>query len=139
MRKAMGIIVAAAAFHWGPVAAANMTPSDYRDGKSRIEAEYSADRQKCGHPRLGNATDVCVALARGTRKASLAELEAAYKPSARASYDAAIARADAEYGVAKQRCDYQAGDARKACAREAREARDNAKATAKLNRGTSPR
>jgi hypothetical protein len=112
-----------------PAMAAGMTRDEYRAGKARIEAEYESERKKCG-PRLGNATDVCVALARGARKAATAELEAAYKPGPRKYHAAATARADADYEAAKQRCDYQPRDVRSDCVKDARRAREAAKAEA---------
>lgn len=122
-----------------PAMAAEMTREEYRAGKARIEAEYQSERKKCG-PRRGNATDVCVALARGARKAATAELEAAYRPGPRKYHAAAIARADAEYGAAKQRCDYQPREVRRDCVKDAKAARDAAKAEAdaklKAERGT---
>jgi hypothetical protein len=114
---------------YAPAMAAGMTREEYRAGKARIQAEYESERKKCGR-RLGNATDVCVALARGARKASTAELEAAYKPGPRKYHAAANARADAEYGVAKQRCDYQPREVRRDCVKDAKAARDAAKAEA---------
>jgi hypothetical protein len=134
MRKLFGFAIVMAALAFTCAEAAAMSKEEYRAGKARIEAEYEADRKKCGHPRLGNATDVCVALARGNRKAASAELDAKYKPGPQANYKAAAARADAEYGVAKQRCDYQQGAARKACNQEAKAARDRAKAEAAARR-----
>ena len=61
-----------------------------------------------------------------------AELEAAYKPSPRANYAAAIARARSAYAIAKQECDDQSGPAKKACVNDAKAALGNAKAEAKL-------
>jgi len=131
MRKTLGIAAAVAVLACGHAAAAGITKDEYKAGIARIATDYQAARQKCG-PGTANATDVCVAQARGAQKAARAELDAAYKPSPRAYYKAAAARAEAEYGVAKQKCDYQKdGDTRAACLKDAGAQRERAKSEAK--------
>ena len=92
MRNTLGIAMAVLAFACGPAVGAGMSRQDYKAAKKRIAAEYQAERQKCG-ARYGNALDLCVAHAHAARDVAKAELEAAYKPSPRTNYDAAIARA----------------------------------------------
>ena len=118
---------------YSAMASASMTRDEYAAAKKRITADYEAHRQKCGQWR-GNNTDICVANARGERKAATAELQAEYRPGPRAYHDAAIARADAAYGVARQECDDSKAEARKACLAEASAARSRAReeAAAKL-------
>lgn len=133
MRSASGIATALAVFTWATAMAAGMTKDEYTAAKTRIAAEYQADRQKCG-AHLGNAAELCVARARGAQKVARAELEATYKPSPRTNYDAAMARAHADYAIADEECDRQQGRAREACVKDARAARDRAKAAAETAR-----
>lgn len=125
--------MAALAFACAAAAGASMSREDYRAAKKRIAAEYQAERQKCG-ARHGNALDLCIARAHGVRDVAKAELEAAYKPSPRTDYDAAIARAGAAYSVAKEKCDDQRGAEKKACMKDAKDALARARAEAKSRR-----
>jgi hypothetical protein len=109
-----------------------MPKAEYEAARQRIAADYQAERQKCGRERHGNALDRCVARAHGARDVAKAELEAAYKPSPGANYDAAIARAKAGYNVAKEDCDDKLAAERKACMKDAKIAFDRAKAEARL-------
>ena len=136
MRNMLGIPTAVAVLTSGAAAAAGMTKEEYRAGKARVLAEYQADRQKCG-PGLGNPADVCIARARGAQQVARAELEAAYKPSPKSNYEAAIARAQAAYSIAKQECDFKVGEERKGCVKQARTARERAQAEAMAARKTS--
>jgi hypothetical protein len=133
MRKTLGIGMAVLAFACGTAAAAAMSKNDYKSAKKRIAAEYETERQKCG-VRYGNALELCVAHAHGVRDVAAAELEAAYKPSARTDYDAAIARARAGYADKRVECDELQPVARKACIKDAQTARDRAKAEAEATR-----
>jgi hypothetical protein len=133
MRNALGIGIAMLAFASGAALAAPMTSSDYKDAKKRIEAEYETERQKCG-VRYGNALDLCAAHAHGIRDVAKAELEAAYKPSARTDYDAAVARAKATYANTRAECDQQQPPEKAACIKDARLTRDRAKAQAEATR-----
>ena len=123
--------MAVLAFACGSALAAGMTKEDYKAAKERVAAEYQAERQKCG-ARHGNAADLCIAHAHGARDVAKAELEAAYKPSPRTNFVAAIARARSAYVIAKEECDFQTGRARKACVNDADASLDEAKAEAKL-------
>lgn len=136
MRMTRGIAIAVLALACGPASGQSMSKKEYQAAKKRIEAEYTAERQKCG-PRYGNALDECVARAHGTRDVAKAELEAQYKPSPRTNYNAAIARANAAYKVAKEECDEKSGPARKACMKDAKAASERATAEAKAARKAS--
>lgn len=129
MRKILGITMIVAVVTCGAAVAAPMTKDEYKAKKTLIAAEAQVDRQKCG-ARYGNAVDLCVARARGALKVAKAELEAAYKPSPRTNYAAAIARAQATEAIAKEECDDKARDMRKACVKEAKAALERAKAEA---------
>jgi hypothetical protein len=136
MRNMLAIATAVAVLASGAATAAGMTKEEYKAGKARIAAEYQAERQKCGLG-LGNAANACIARARGAQLVAKAELEAAYKPSPRSNYDAAIARAQAAYAIAKQGCDYKVTAERKGCVNEARIARERAQAEAMAARKVS--
>jgi hypothetical protein len=133
MRKTLGIGMAVLAFACGTATAAAMSKSDYKAAKKRIAAEYETERQKCG-VRYGTALDLCVAHAHGVRDVAMAELEAAYKPTARTDYDAAIARAKAGYADKRAECEELQPVAKKACIKDAQTVRDRAKAEAEATR-----
>lgn len=124
------VAVALVAFACGPAVGAGMSKQEYRAAKKRIAVEYQAERQKCG-PRHGNALDLCMARVHGARDVAKAELEAAYKPSPRTDYDAAIARSKAAYAVDKEKCDEQRGAVRKACMNDAKAASERARTAAR--------
>jgi hypothetical protein len=117
----------------GAVQAAPPSKDEYKAAKKKIEADYEAERQKCG-VRHGNALDLCVARAHGLRDVAKAELEAAYKPSPRTDYYAAMARAKSASNVAKQECDDRKRSERKACLKDAEAAYAKAKADARAAR-----
>ena len=135
MRNMPGVAFAMAVLACGSAAAAPapMSKDDYVAAKKRIETEYQAERQKCGD-RHGNPAALCIARAHGGRNVDKAELEATYKPSPKANYDAALARAQATYEVAKLECNDRKDDARKGCVKDAEAARTRAKEEAKAIR-----
>jgi hypothetical protein len=136
MRNTLGIAIAVLAFACGPAAGASLSKQDYQAARKRIAAEYEVERQKCG-ARYGNALDECVARAHGIRDVAKAELEAAYKPSSRTYYDAAIARARSAYANAKEQCDEKRGPEKKACVKDAKAALEQANAEAKAARAAA--
>ena len=109
---------------------------EYKAAKKKIADEYAVERQKCGS-RYGVAADLCIAHARGVRDVAKAELEAAYKPSPRAYYDAAIVRAKTTYAVAKDECNEKRGAEKSACLKEAFDARQRAFGEAKTSRAAA--
>ncbi|HEY4999739.1 MAG TPA: hypothetical protein VII36_11370 [Usitatibacter sp.] len=131
-RTAMAVLALACA----TATTAAMTKQDYKAAKQRIAAEYAAERPKCA-ARHGKDADLCVARAHGVRDVAKAELEAAYRPSPRTNYGAAIARSKAAYAVAKDECYQQKDAARKECLAEAKVAHDRADAEAKTARKAS--
>jgi hypothetical protein len=110
----------------GNVSAFAMTKEEYKAQKERIEADYKATRGKCATFEA-NAKDICLAEARNIDKVARAELDAQYKPSARADKKVKQAKAEGTYGVARQKCDELKADAKAACIKDARAARGNAK------------
>jgi hypothetical protein len=66
-----------------------------------------------------------------------AELEAAYKPSPKAHYEARVAKADADFKVAKEKCNDKGGNIKDVCVKEADAAFTSAKADAKVQEKTT--
>ena len=95
-----------------------MSHDQYNAKKDRIEAQYKADKDHCSSLK-DNAKDVCNAEAKGKEKVAKAELEADYKHTAKARYEARVAQADADYDVAKEKCDDLKGNDKDVCVREA--------------------
>ena len=112
------VIALSLAFSAG-VMAQGLSKADYQAGKDRIAADYKTARGAC-NSFSGNANDICAAEAKGKQNVAQAELEASYKPSAKSSYKARVARAEADYAVAKEKCDAFAGDAKDNCLKEAK-------------------
>jgi hypothetical protein len=133
MRHSRGVALAVLVFACGAVQAAPPSKDEYKAARKKIEADYQAERQKCG-VRHGNALDLCVARAHGLRDVAKAELEAGYKPSPRTDYYAAMARAKSASNVAKQECDERKRGERKACLKDAEAALARAQAEARAKR-----
>jgi hypothetical protein len=91
-----------------------MTRAEYSAEKESIEAGYKSARTAC-NPLAGNAKEVCHVEAKSDEKVKLADLEAKYKATPAADYDARIAKAKAGYEVAKQKCEDQPSSDRGAC------------------------
>lgn len=108
-----------------------MTPAEHTSAKERISAEYKANKAQCD-AMSGNAKDVCVKQAKGTEDVAKAELEAQYKPSDKAHYNARKAKADADYAVAKEKCDDHSGNAKDVCNKDAKAAHVKAVEDAKV-------
>ena len=113
--------------------ATGMTKDAHKAAHEKIEAQYKADKKACDGMK-GNEKDVCKAEAKGKEKVAMAELEAQYKPSDKATAKVTTAKADADYDVAKEKCEDQKGDAKSACKKEAKAAHDAAKGQAKAEK-----
>ena len=111
-------LVVGMAFSAGAMAEA-MSKKQYQSLESDIESAYKADKASCDS-LAGNANDICIAQAKGRKNVALAELEASYKPSIKARYEARLANAEATYAVAIERCDDKAGNAKDVCVKEAK-------------------
>ena len=133
MREIAGMATILAVGFAGATAAATMGKDEHKASRARIAAEYQADRQKCG-AHLGQPAELCVARARGAQRVARAELEAAYKPSPRTQFDAAMARAEAAYEIAKKECGGKDGGIRNGCLKDAEATRAAAKAAASAAR-----
>jgi hypothetical protein len=111
--------------------AQGVSKDEYKAGKQRIAADYTAAKTACGS-LSGNAKDICIAEAKGKEHVARAELLASYKPGLKSSNKVRIATAQANYAVAKQRCDDLAGNVKDVCVKEAAAARTTALADAEL-------
>lgn len=137
MSRLMISLLAAAGIAFAGAAQAadshGMSRDQYKADKDRIESQYKADRDQCKSMK-GNAEDVCKAEAKGKEKVAKAELEANYKNTEKARYDARVAHADADYDVAKEKCDDMSGNQKDVCVKQAKAAHTKAKADAKVAR-----
>ena len=115
--------------------AQTMSKEEYKMAGEKISADYKAGKIPCAS-LAGNAKDICMAEVKGTEKTAKAELDANYKPSAKAHRNARDAKADAVYAVAKLRCKDQAGNAKDVCIKEAKSVEAASKADSKLQQKT---
>ena len=76
-----------------------MTQQEHKAGLDQATAQYKADKKSCDALK-DNAKDVCMKEAKGKEDIAKAELDAQYKPSAKATHKVADTRADAAYEVA---------------------------------------
>lgn len=113
--------------------AATMTSAEASAAKSRISADFKADKAACA-TSTGNARDICQEQAKAKEKIALAELEYARSGKAADANKVAVAKADSAYSVAKEQCDDLAGDAKTLCRTEAQAAHSKAIADTKLVR-----
>ncbi len=125
-RLCIAMIVALAAFG---AAAAPLSRDDYKAERKRLDTEAQAERKKCG-PFYGERLDLCVARVKGEARVARAELEAAYKPSPRAFYNAALARARATEAFEIEECQEKPRGLRPDCVREAKAVRLDSEAEA---------
>jgi carboxypeptidase C (cathepsin A) len=103
-----------------PVAhAATMTKADYKAAKTRISAEYKADKAACAS-FADNARDICVEQAKGKEKVARAELEYGYTAKASDQNKVLVAKAESTYAIAKEKCDDKAGNDKDVCVKEAK-------------------
>jgi hypothetical protein len=137
MSKLLISLMAAAGIAYAGAAAANdtntMSRDAYKADKDRIEAQYKQEKDAC-KSQTGNAKDVCEKEAKGKEKVAKADLEAQYKNTDKARYDARLAKADAQYDVAKEKCDDLRGNDKDVCVKEAKANYTKAKADAKVAR-----
>jgi hypothetical protein len=111
--------------------ASTMSKADYNAAKTRISADYKADRAACAS-QLANAKDVCVEVASGKQKVARAELEYGYSGKSADQNKVKVVKAESAYAVAKEKCDDQAGNAKDVCVTEAKATETKALADAKM-------
>jgi len=132
MTKLLTTLCACAGIAFASTAgAAPMAKDAYDAEKKRIESDYKAAKDQC-KTLSGNAKDICVEDAKAKEKIAKADLEASYKGTEKARYDARIAHAEAAYAVAKEKCDDFSGNQKDVCVKEAKAAQVKAKADAKV-------
>lgn len=110
--------------------AETMSKDIYKASTDRIETEYKADKAQC-NSLSGNASDICIADAKGKEKIAKADLDARNKNDTESRYDALVAKAEANYAIAREKCDDQAGNKKDVCIKEAKAAETTAIANAK--------
>lgn len=103
-------------------AAQGMSPGEYRAARKTVESDFTTARTGC-EPMLANVKDLCFADVRGREAVALAELQAEYQPSARASHDVRLAKAEAAFALARERCDDQPSAKQRSCILDAGTAR----------------
>jgi hypothetical protein len=113
-----------------------MTRAEYSSEKDAIEADYKSAKANC-KPLAGNAKSVCDVEAKSDEKVKIADLEAKYKATPSADYDARVTKAKAEYEVAKQKCDDKPSAEKGACKSSAKADEDSAISAAKASKTAS--
>jgi hypothetical protein len=140
MKKSLQLLSGAAmtvCFLFGTSAMAQaMTSTDFSTSKTRIKADYKADKKGCAS-LASNAKDICIAEAKGKEAVALAELDNSYKPTQKTRYKVSVAKGEAAYGVAKEKCDDLSGNPKDVCVKEAKAALTAAKADATVQMKTS--
>jgi hypothetical protein len=126
-------ILVAALLVWPLAQAATTSQADYATGKSRISADFKADKAACSS-LAANAKDICVEEANAKEKVARAELEAAHTGTATDRNKVLVAKAESAYAVAKEKCDDLAGNAKDVCVKEAKAVEVKALADAKLGK-----
>jgi hypothetical protein len=106
------------AFSAGALAQAP-SKADYDATRKEIAGDYKTARIGC-EPMEGSVRDACMADVKGRHEIALAELEAAFSPSAKTLDDLRLARARSDHVVAIAKCDDKPGRIREACLTEAK-------------------
>lgn len=109
----------AALLAWAPAHAAQIGMADYQAGKTKIAADFKADKLAC-QALTANARDVCHEEAKAKDKNALAALEFGHTGKASDEKKMLTVQVDSAYAVAKEKCDDQAGNAKDVCRQEAK-------------------
>lgn len=128
-------LVAAAMLALPMAHAAGMGKAEFNAAKTRIEADYKADRAACDS-LAGNGKDVCVEQAKGKEKVARAELDASYSGKPDDRNKVMVVKAETAYAVAKEKCDDKAGNDKDVCVKEAKAVETKALADAKMSKET---
>jgi hypothetical protein len=113
--------------------AAMMTKPDYNAAKTRISADYKADKAACAS-MLANAKDICVEEAKAKQKVARAELEYGYTGKTKDQNKVLVAKAESAYSVAKEKCDDMKGNDKDVCVKQAKATEIKALADAKMGK-----
>jgi len=106
----LGICTAAAAQGTGK--------AEYQAARKTIESDYRTARIGC-EPMLANVRTICMADVHGREVVALAELRAAYDPTAEALMEVRIVKARAGLAVARARCEDVQAHRKAACTADA--------------------
>jgi hypothetical protein len=112
---------------------ATTSQADYATGKSRISADFKADKTACSS-LAGNAKDICVEEAIAKEKVARAELDAGHTGTAADRNKVLVVKAESGYAVAKEKCDDLAGNAKDVCVKEAKAVEVKALTDAKVGK-----
>lgn len=115
----------------GAAHAATMSKAEFSNAKSRISADYSADKTAC-KSSVDNAKSVCMAQAKAKEKVARAELEYNYSGKASDQTKLQKVKADTAYDVSKQQCSDKSGNDKDVCIQTAKTVRTKAQADAKM-------
>jgi hypothetical protein len=126
-------IIVAALLSLSVAQAATISKDQYKADKTRISADYKADKAACA-ALSANAKDICVQEAKAKEAVARAELEYGYSGKATDQTKVLMAKAESAYAVAKEKCDDQAGNAKDVCVKEAKAVEVKALADAKLGK-----
>ncbi len=126
-------LIVAALLSFSVAQAANLTKAEYKAEKTRISADYKADKIACDAFKA-NAKDICVQEAKAKESVARAELEYSYTGKAADQTKVLEVQAKSAYAVAKEKCDDQAGNAKDVCVKEAKAVEVKALADAKLGK-----
>ena len=110
-----------------------MSKADYTAAKTRISADYKADKAACAS-LAGNAKDVCGEEAKAKEKVARAELEYSYSGKPADQTKVLETKAKSAYAVAKEKCDDKAGNDKQVCVQEAKAVETKALADAKMGK-----
>jgi type II secretory pathway pseudopilin PulG len=118
------------------VSAQSMSKADYSAAKTRISADYRADKLICKQ-LAGNAKDICIEEGKAKEKISNAELTFSYTGKAADSVKISTVKADTSYDVAKEKCDDLAGIPKTTCITAAKATHTKALADIKMGKQIS--
>lgn len=127
----IGAMVVAIGFVFGSNALAqNISHDEYKLQDDKIDAAFKSDKEAC-LTLTGNAKDICMEKAKARKNVAQAELEAAYKPSAKSQHEVTVAKAEGDYNIAIEVCDDKSGNDKDACVKEAKAVKARALADTK--------
>jgi hypothetical protein len=115
------------------VTAQTMSKADYSATKTRITADYKADKTAC-NTLAGNTKDICVEKAKAKEDVARAELEYSFTGKSADRIKVLKVKAKSAYSVAKERCDDLSGNAKDVCVKEAQAVEKKALANAKMGK-----
>lgn len=130
------VVITAAVVMISAAQAATITKTDYQAGKTRIDADYKADKAACAS-LAANAKDICVEESKAKEKVARAELEYSFTGKSKDRSKVLVAKAESAYAVAKEKCDDKAGNDKDVCVKEAKAVKVKALADAKMGKEIS--